>query len=139
VGGGGEKLTLRVVAKFADKYNFYCTVNEYERKIELLKKYCREEGRDYSEIEKTLCADIVIAETKREVASKLKVLKPMDVLRKDYPSFVKRRITGTPDECRDIIQRFMDVGVNEFMLYFPDAWQLDSIQLFSKSVMNSWT
>ena len=134
VGGGGERLTLRVVARCADRYNFYCTAQEYARKIELLKRYCREEGRNYSEIEKTLCADVVIAETTKEVASKLNELTRMDLLRKGYPSFAKRRITGTPDECRETIQRFMDLGVKEFMLYFPDAWAIDPIRLFSKQV-----
>jgi alkanesulfonate monooxygenase SsuD/methylene tetrahydromethanopterin reductase-like flavin-dependent oxidoreductase (luciferase family) len=134
VGGGGEKLTLRVVARQADKYNFYCTVEEYRHKAALLKKYCREEGRRYSSIEKTLCADIVIAESEGEVASKLKKLRTMDVHRRGYDSFVKRRINGTPDQCLETIRRFMDVGVSQFMLYFPDSWQLDSIKLFNKQV-----
>jgi F420-dependent oxidoreductase-like protein len=52
VGGGGEKKTLRFVAKYADACNLF-DADELPRKLEVLREHCEREGRDYGEIEKT--------------------------------------------------------------------------------------
>jgi F420-dependent oxidoreductase-like protein len=51
VGGGGEKLTLRVVAKHADEWNGEVSPKGMQRKIAILHEHCRAIGRDPSEIE----------------------------------------------------------------------------------------
>ncbi len=51
IGGGGEQLTLRIVARYADVWNFVGgTVEEFARKAALLRQYCAEIGRDPGEI-----------------------------------------------------------------------------------------
>ncbi|MGA5302346.1 LLM class F420-dependent oxidoreductase [Nucisporomicrobium flavum] len=52
IGGGGEKKTLRLVAKYADACNLFAGP-EIERKLEVLRQHCETEGRDYDDIEKT--------------------------------------------------------------------------------------
>lgn len=52
VGGGGEKKTLRFVAKYADACNLF-DGDELPRKLEVLREHCEREGRDHTEIEKT--------------------------------------------------------------------------------------
>lgn len=52
VGGGGERKTLRLVAKYADACNLF-DGPELPRKLEVLREHCEREGRDYAEIEKT--------------------------------------------------------------------------------------
>ncbi|TYK48125.1 LLM class F420-dependent oxidoreductase [Actinomadura decatromicini] len=52
VGGGGEKKTLRFVAKYADACNLFDS-DELPRKLDVLRGHCEREGRDYAEIEKT--------------------------------------------------------------------------------------
>ena len=54
IGGGGEKKTLRLVARYADA----CNIAVYDpaqaaHKLEVLREHCVTEGRDYAEIEKT--------------------------------------------------------------------------------------
>jgi F420-dependent oxidoreductase-like protein len=53
IGGGGEKKTLRLVAKYGDACNLFNTP-ELEHKLEVLKQHCENEGRDYDEITKTV-------------------------------------------------------------------------------------
>jgi F420-dependent oxidoreductase-like protein len=53
IGGGGEKKTLRFVARYADSCNLYDSP-ETERKLEVLRQHCATEGRDYDTIEKTV-------------------------------------------------------------------------------------
>jgi F420-dependent oxidoreductase-like protein len=53
IGGGGEKKTLRFVAKYAQACNL-APGPELPRKLEVLRQHCATEGRDYDEIEKTV-------------------------------------------------------------------------------------
>lgn len=52
VGGGGEKKTLRLVARYADACNLF-DGDDLPRKLDVLREHCEREGRDYAEIEKT--------------------------------------------------------------------------------------
>ena len=54
IGGGGERKTLRLVARYADACNLL-TGHGYDlaRKLDVLRAHCDAEGRDYDEITKT--------------------------------------------------------------------------------------
>lgn len=53
IGGGGEKKTLRLVAKYADACNLFGGPDEIAHKLDVLRRHCDDVGRDYDEIEKT--------------------------------------------------------------------------------------
>lgn len=54
IGGGGERKTLRLVAKYADACNVAGNVQEITHKFEVLKRHCDDVGRAYGEIERTI-------------------------------------------------------------------------------------
>ncbi|MBM7489068.1 LLM class F420-dependent oxidoreductase [Micromonospora luteifusca] len=59
IGGGGEKKTLLLVARYADACNLFGTdkgADEVARKLDVLRGHCTAEGRDYDTIEKTVVA-----------------------------------------------------------------------------------
>ncbi len=57
IGGGGERRTLRLVARYADASNLFATsVSDVERKLDVLRAHCAEEGRDYETVTKTVLA-----------------------------------------------------------------------------------
>jgi len=57
IGGGGERKTLRLVARYADACNvFGSSPEDVARKLEVLRSHCEAEGRDYDSIEKTVLA-----------------------------------------------------------------------------------
>jgi len=59
IGGGGEKKTLRLVARYADACNLFGTAEgagEVARKLDVLREHCAAEGRDYDSIVKTVVA-----------------------------------------------------------------------------------
>jgi probable F420-dependent oxidoreductase len=51
IGGGGEKKTLRIVARHADIWHSFADVPTLERKLEVLRSWCDEVGRDAGDIE----------------------------------------------------------------------------------------
>jgi F420-dependent oxidoreductase-like protein len=54
IGGGGERKTLRLVARYADACNFFGDPATVKHKLEVLRAHCEAEGRNYDEIEKTV-------------------------------------------------------------------------------------
>jgi F420-dependent oxidoreductase-like protein len=61
VGGGGEKQTLRLVARYADACNLSARVipiDQLSHKLEVLGGYCSQYGRNYDDIEKTVLFDM---------------------------------------------------------------------------------
>jgi F420-dependent oxidoreductase-like protein len=55
IGGGGEKKTLRLVARYGDACNLYAFegAGMIRRKLEVLRRHCEELGRPYDDIERT--------------------------------------------------------------------------------------
>lgn len=53
IGGGGEKKTLLLVARYADSCNLFGT-DDLRHKLDVLRSHCEAEGRDYDSIEKTV-------------------------------------------------------------------------------------
>jgi F420-dependent oxidoreductase-like protein len=53
IGGGGERKTLRLVAKYAQACNLFASP-DVARKLDVLREHCEAVGRDYDEIEKTV-------------------------------------------------------------------------------------
>jgi len=54
IGGGGEKVTLRLVARYAAMWNIIAEPEDVKRKNDLLNGYCLEIGRDPAEVERTV-------------------------------------------------------------------------------------
>jgi F420-dependent oxidoreductase-like protein len=61
VAGGGEKKTLRLVAKYADACNLYGPLETVSAKLAILKQHCADLGRDYGSIEKTTLGTVELA------------------------------------------------------------------------------
>jgi alkanesulfonate monooxygenase SsuD/methylene tetrahydromethanopterin reductase-like flavin-dependent oxidoreductase (luciferase family) len=44
-------------------------------------------------------------------------------------------IAGTPDQCAEQIQGYVDAGITYFFLIFPDPVSVDDLRLFARDVM----
>ncbi|MFG1639540.1 LLM class F420-dependent oxidoreductase [Amycolatopsis sp. NPDC049252] len=79
IGGGGEKKTLRFVAKYADQCNLFNSP-ELEHKLDVLKRHCENEGRDYDSITKTVYHVLDIGENGEKTDELLKELERLNGL-----------------------------------------------------------
>jgi F420-dependent oxidoreductase-like protein len=101
VGGGGEKRTLKIAARFADITNWFGTLEEAAPKLGVLDRHCEAIGRDPSEITRTVAVSMGIVESEREKASFLARI-PAD----------KRGLAtvSTLSEGSDILHKYLDAG-----------------------------
>jgi F420-dependent oxidoreductase-like protein len=136
VGGGGEKLTLKVTAQHADRCNwgYVPSLETYKHKLDVLESHCKAVGRDFHEIEKScwLGGQIFIVPNQKELDEKVLQLKPKNVSLKE---FKKLNFIATPDECRQKIRQYTSLGVTYFMLFFGDLPSVSGVRLFAKAVV----
>jgi len=125
IGGGGEKLTLKVVASHADWWNLGCTVEEYRHKLKVLKRHCEKVGRSYEAIKKTWLGAIAIGETEDEA---LRIAKNSPFMASETT------IIGTPEQVSQKLLEFVDLGVEYFIFRFLDFPNMKGIELFTEKV-----
>jgi len=136
IGGGGEKLTLKVTARHADRYDwgFIPSVEEYKHKMKVLEKHCDAVGRSFDEIEKSCwpVGQIFIGEDRKELKKKILQLTPKGVSLED---FMRTSFVGTPEEFIKQIQQYLNLGVTHFMLFFGDLPDIGGLRLFAEKVV----
>ena len=142
VGGGGEKQTLRVVAEYADRWNWSASTTEYARRLDALKGHCADTGRRYDDIEKSIYGRIKIASNKQELrnfvekqysAGSLYFREPTS-LEQWLETLQTKNIVGTPEECVDRIREYVDPGVTYFILCFLDLPSMNDMRLFAERI-----
>ena len=106
VGGGGEKRTLKVAARFADITNWFGGLGEASPKLAVLDRHCEAIGRDPAEILRTVSVPVVLVDAERDKAALLAQV-PAD-----------RRgmvVPATVSEGADILGRYLDAGFGGFI------------------------
>ena len=130
IGGGGEKLTLRVVAKHADWWNLpNASVETYKHKLDILESHCGRIGRKPEEIKKTLGNIVAIAESPEE-AKRIAVESPFSNL-----GNVENFIIGDPKTVAEKISEYVELGVEHFILRFLDFPKTSGAKLFAEKVI----
>jgi len=136
IGGGGEKLTLKVVASHADWWNCpNLTLDQYKHKLSVLKGHCEKVGRDYSSIRKTWLGCVAISKT-RDEASKIA---NNNAFTANEHEAMRAAIIGTPEEVSNTLAQFADLGVDYFILRFLDFPSTMGLNLFEREVVPRFT
>jgi F420-dependent oxidoreductase-like protein len=130
IGGGGEQLTLRVVARFADRANFGGKPPEYAHKCEVLRKHCEAVGRDAEEIEKTWSPEVFVRETEAELRSV-----GGSTFGEPFDSWRAGNLVGTPDEVIDKVGQYLEMGCTSFIPWCRDYPATDTLTLFAEQVI----
>ncbi len=144
IGGEGPKLTLRVVARYADRSNVFGKPEEVRQKLEILSKHCEAVGRPFDQIQHSTNPSLVVGEDEKEVE---------ELVRKSYKLYGRPEETldqyrkrergggrvGTPEEIISNLEAFVAVGVSYFVFNFRFSLHFDDperpLMLFARSVM----
>ena len=106
IGGGGEKVTLRITAQYADEWNVWGTPEILQHKMAVLDAHCADLGRDPASIARTAVALLFMSED----ATYLERMRAADI--------AQPAIIGTPDEVFETVERYAAIGVDELIV--PD-------------------
>jgi len=107
VGGGGEKVTLRIAARYADEWNVWGDVDTLKHKMAVLDGHCADVGRDPAEIQRTAVALLFLSDDKDF----------LDKIRGGGGGPMPK-IIGNVEEVRATVQAYADAGVDELIV--PD-------------------
>jgi F420-dependent oxidoreductase-like protein len=143
VGGHGKKFTLRIVAKYADMCNFTFQVgSELDLLLDALQSHCRDVGRDYNTIEKTLFTYCAIFEEEQEYE---KFVEEFAKRQDSTPEKVKERQKempgawiGTPDLVARKCEFLVEKGFTTFPIRFLFEKDLTMMKLFHKQVASRY-
>lgn len=127
IGGGGEQLTLRVVAQHADWSNFGGNPTEFLHKREVLKQHCEKVGRDESRIRKSWSPEIAIRESEDE----LRAIQRPSVRRESYEDWKAGNLIGSRAEVTDKIGRYIEMGCSGFIPWCVDYPDSTSLEVFA--------
>jgi F420-dependent oxidoreductase-like protein len=106
IGGGGEKRTLKLAARFADITNWFGGFDEATHKLDVLDRHCETVGRDPKSILRTIGAPVVLVDSERDKAPLLETL----------PATTRGSVAATTiPEAADILGRYLDAGFDGFI------------------------
>ena len=144
VAGGGEKVTLKIVAEYADYANIDGTPEGFQRKSEVLAGHCRDVGRDFDSIVRSADYNVVIGETEKDVDDRFawfadhlrKAGTPEDIVENQVRTGRTGPCVGTPEQVVDTLKGLERQGMTYAIAYFAEAaYDTSGIELFETQVI----
>ncbi len=137
--GGKSRGLLEIMARHADYANLAsCSVEEYQVKIDALKRECLKVGINFEEIEKTWHGTLIIVDKEENLKREVLKVKESSTNKKTMETgldeYSNRIIAGTPERCVEKIQRYVDLGVTYFIPHFPFAQDLGALRIFMDKI-----
>ncbi|MCU0493236.1 MAG: LLM class F420-dependent oxidoreductase [Chloroflexaceae bacterium] len=133
IGGGGEQVTLKLVAQYGNASNFGGSPEDIQRKCTILQDHCASVGRNYDDIIKSTNANIIFVRSNSTIAEET------EKVRATYGWTVEQMqqaaIVGTPDQVLQRLGALCDAGINYIITYFPRiAYDYDPLYIFADQV-----
>jgi alkanesulfonate monooxygenase SsuD/methylene tetrahydromethanopterin reductase-like flavin-dependent oxidoreductase (luciferase family) len=134
IGGGGEKVLLRLVAQHADCWNFGGSVDEFRHKLGVLERHCAAVGRDPAAIEKSWFGNIIIEPTQAALDARL----AKRAARGHGEAYGLNAMVGTPEQITARIREYVALGVTHFVGMFGRVERLGATELFANTVVQAF-
>jgi alkanesulfonate monooxygenase SsuD/methylene tetrahydromethanopterin reductase-like flavin-dependent oxidoreductase (luciferase family) len=104
IGGGGEKRTMKIAAKYADEWNIWSTPEIMKPKLDILRKHCDDVGRSFDDIHVSTQALLFMSDDESFLENMRNNQLPMAAM------------IGTPKELGETMQEYVDLGVDELLI-----------------------
>jgi F420-dependent oxidoreductase-like protein len=143
IAGGGEKVTLRIAAKYAQYTNFDGTPEGFAHKSQILREHCADVGTDFDAIVRSANYNVAIGRTEDEVRDRLEALRarlePLVGAEKAdgaLNAFRGMPAVGTPEQIVENLTALKNQGLEYAIFYIPDAaYDTSSIELLEREVL----
>ncbi|OLC04172.1 MAG: hypothetical protein AUI15_01400 [Actinobacteria bacterium 13_2_20CM_2_66_6] len=134
IGGGGERVTLKLVAQYGDACNFNADVETVRHKLDVLREHCESVGRDYDSVLKTLEFYTILGDS-REIDRVVK-----DTARRtgQEEAFIRswHPLHGDADRIAELIHEYAEAGIQYFIVNLPNAFEGGVITRFAEEVFS---
>ena len=104
IGGGGEKRTMKIAARYADEWNIWSTPEIMRAKLDILRSHCDDVGRSFDDIHVSTQALLFMSEDEGFLENMRNAQMPMATM------------VGTPKQIAEILQEYVDAGVDELLV-----------------------
>jgi F420-dependent oxidoreductase-like protein len=108
IGGGGEKVTLKIAAKYADEWHVWGTVDKLINKMRILDRHCEACGRDPGEIKRSAAALLFLTDDEKLAAR----------MNENNVTGGQATIAGNVAQLQEVIAAYKEAGVDELVV--PD-------------------
>jgi len=135
IGGTGEKRTLRMAARYADGWNAaYVGPEEYARLNGVLDRWCEREGRDPSEIERSVNLSFSLS------ADAAGAARAVEELRERWgdealPRLQAGSLLGTPDDAAKRVAQYLDAGAHNVNIALRAPWDEEALTAYVTEVI----
>ena len=125
IGGGGERVTLRIVAKYADHWNVWGGPKVLARKGAILDEHCAAVGRDSKSITRSANMALMITDKKDAVQQLADTIATR--MGRHAADALDTCLAGTPDEIREHLRQLKTAGVG--VVFIPTMFRpLDELR-----------
>jgi F420-dependent oxidoreductase-like protein len=131
IGGGGERVLLRLVAQYADCWNFGGSAADFRHKLAVLERHCAAVGRDPASIEKSWFGNILIEPDQTRLDARL----AKRAARGHDDGYGLNAIVGTPEQIVARLREYIALGVTHFIGMFGRVERLEATELFAREVI----
>lgn len=148
IAGGGEKVTLRIAAKYAQYTNFTPEPDAFAHKSQVLAQHCDEVGTDFHAIVRSVNINAVVGESEEDVKDRLQRVRDRLVGYVGEASADAMiagtsgpdSATGTPEQVIERLSKLRDLGCEYAICYFPEAaYDRSGIEMFESQVIPALT
>jgi F420-dependent oxidoreductase-like protein len=123
IGGSGEKVTLRLVAQYAEMSNVNGDPATVAHRYDVMRQHCERVGRSPEAVIRCNDTGLLIAANERELAAKKERFGD------------KFNLIGTPDQIIDGLERYAKAGSQYVTFNMPDASDVEPILLLGETVV----
>jgi F420-dependent oxidoreductase-like protein len=138
IGGGGEQVTLKLVAQYADASNTGGDPETVKHKLAVLRQHCETVGRDYESIIHSSNLNLFpLAAGEDAEKATAQARKALDVSLEEFAhAYPNGLVIGTADQIAERIERQIDAGVDYIVIYLPGvAYDLTRLRLLAEEVL----
>lgn len=143
IAGGGEKVTLKIAAKYAQYTNFDGTPEGFAHKSAVLREHCAAVGTDFGAIVRSANYNVAIGATQADVDDRLARTKDRtaryvgeDLAEASMAAFTGMPAVGTPEQIVENLTALRAQGLDYAICYFPEAaYDTSGIELFEREVI----
>lgn len=134
IGGGGEQVTLKLVAKYGMAANFgNGNPDDIRNKCAVLRGHCEQLGRDYDEIIKSTLVHIFFVKPGADLAQATEKLRA--TYRYSLEELQRSVVVGTPEQVAERLQAMADAGATYIITNFARvAYDHEPLHIFAEQV-----